>query len=125
MQKHVYLANGMCRVTCNFLPKKGFPAILTAILKICVKCKNAYILEMVQYTIFDLQGIHRFICNILPKIFFLPLFGSHITFLHKMQKLFILVTVQDRAILAICKSVTYFWKIYHIVKLQIYSSLHT
>ena len=66
------------------------------------------------------------IYDILPKIVFPPLFGGHIEFLQKMQKkLIILVTVQDGAISTISKSFTYFWVIYHMVKLQIYSSLHS
>ena len=120
----------MYRVIYNFLYKDGFPAIFDGHIEFLRKMqKRIHLGNGARYShfneIFDLQGIHRVIFNILLKIIFQPLFGGHIEFLHKMQKLIILVMVQDRAISAISKSVTYFWVIYHMVKLQIYSSLHS
>ena len=109
----------MNRVICNCLPKIILTPFLAAIVNFCDKCKkNTFISEMVRdrmiSMIFFAHRADRVICNILPKIVFPPLFCGHIEFQHKMQKLIILVTVQDRAILAIKKSVTYYWVICHI-----------
>ena len=75
--------------------------------------------------IFDTQGIHRVTCNILPKSFSHHFLAAILNLCIKCKKLIILIMVQDRAISAISKSFTYFWVIYHTVKLQIYSSLHS
>ena len=115
---------------CNFLPKMVFLPFLTAILNICVKCKNAFILEMVRDTAISMKFLTHRVYTESPAIICQKSFYNHflaaiLNFCIKCKKLIILITVQDRAISAISESFTYFWVIYHMVKLKICSSLHS
>ena len=81
----IFYLQGFCSHLA-ILPKIIFPpAILN-----CVKCKNAFISEIVPdraiwAEIFCLQGICSHLMTF-PQIYFPASFGGHLEFLHKRQK---------------------------------------
>ena len=81
---------GVCFVICQFLSKNVFPPYLSAILKFCRKCENAFIWETVQDRVISTKVLPPgYIENqqvFLSKNCFPTIFGGHLEILHKMLK---------------------------------------
>ena len=99
------------------------PPVLAAILKLCIKCKNAFILETVRDRVnfsenFDFQGIQCQLAIFAKNHFLIAIFADRLIFCINGKKY-----MKQRKIVISTKSLMLIWTLYAFISFSAFKAI--